>query len=71
VRVSVTNRPGLAARPDPHRVFLKYYRSPGAMKQSGTGLGLFLVARLAQRLGGRCELRPDDQHVRFDLWLPA
>jgi signal transduction histidine kinase len=52
-------------------VFQKYYRSSGAQSISGTGLGLFLVASLAQMLGGTCRYLPDDTHVRFELWLPT
>jgi signal transduction histidine kinase len=70
VQVLVSNQPGLASWPDPQKVFQKYYRSNGAMKQSGTGLGLFLVANLAHRLGGSCRYLPDSTHVRFSLWLP-
>lgn len=70
IEMLIGNRPGLAAWPDPDKVFQKYYRSSGAMKQSGTGLGLFLVANLARRLGGICRYVPDSTHVRFSLWLP-
>ena len=71
VALSVANKPGLASWPDPDRVFQKYYRSSGAQSISGTGLGLFLVASLAQMLGGTCRYAPDDTHVRFELWLPT
>jgi signal transduction histidine kinase len=71
VALSVANKPGLASWPDPDRVFQKYYRSSGAQSISGTGLGLFLVASLAQMLAGTCRYAPDDTHVRFELWLPT
>jgi signal transduction histidine kinase len=71
VALSVANKTGLAAWPDPARVFQKYYRSSGAQSISGTGLGLFLVASLATMLGGTCRYAPDDTHVRFELWLPT
>lgn len=71
VLLSVANKPGLAAWPDPTKVFQKYYRSSGAQSLSGTGLGLFLVASLVTLLGGFCRYAPDDTHVRFELWLPT
>ena len=71
VALSVANKTGLASWPDPDRVFQKYYRSSGAQSISGTGLGLFLVASLAQMLGGTCRYVPDNNHVRFELWLPT
>jgi signal transduction histidine kinase len=71
IEVTVANHPGMAGWPDADQVFRKYYRSPGALSQSGTGLGLFLVASLAQRIGALVRYAPDDKHVRFTLWLPA
>jgi len=68
---TVINKTGMASWPDPDRVFHKYYRSAGAQAISGTGLGLFLVASLANILGGSCSYVPDDTHVRFELWLPT
>lgn len=70
VAVTVSNRPGLAAWPEPSKVFQKYYRSAGAQSQSGTGLGLFLVSSLANRIGAYCRYAPDERRVRFVLWLP-
>jgi len=70
VTVTFSNRPGTAAWPEPHKVFQKYYRSTGAQSQSGTGLGLFLVASLANRIGAYCRYAPDERRVRFVLWLP-
>lgn len=70
VAVTFSNRPGLAAWPEPGKVFQKYYRSTGAQSQSGTGLGLFLVSSLANRIGAYCRYAPDEKRVRFVLWLP-
>ena len=67
----VSNKTGIASWPDPDKVFQKYYRSAGAQSISGTGLGLFLVASLANMLGGTCQYVPDDMYVRFELWLPT
>ena len=71
IAFTVTNKTGIASWPDPDRVFHKYYRSAGAQTTSGTGLGLFLVASLANILGGSCSYVPDDTRVRFELWLPT
>lgn len=68
--IIVSNRPGSASWPDADRVFTKYYRSPGAEAQSGTGLGLYLVRELARLLGGDCIYAPDEKNIRFELWLP-
>ena len=67
----VTNRPGKAGPPDPERVFEKYYRAPRAHEFTGSGLGLFLAARLAGQLGGELRYCPTDTEVIFELWMPA
>jgi signal transduction histidine kinase len=70
VSIAVQNLPGIAGWPDATRVFQKYYRSPQAHHQTGSGLGLYLVASLAQMLGGEVRYSPTETHVRFILWLP-
>ena len=69
--LSVCNVPGTARWPDANKVFTKYYRSPEAQRQSGTGLGLFLSHNLAQQLGAELRYCPTATHVCFELWLPA
>ena len=68
--VEVSNAPSTAGWPDAEQVFTKYYRNPKALNMSGTGLGLFLVSRLATILGGRCVYAPTADQVRFILWIP-
>lgn len=70
VRLELSNLPGKAGWPDPQHVFDKYYRSPQAKRQSGTGLGLYLVKSLTQTLGGQIAYEPDDKLARFVLTLP-
>ena len=66
----VENQPGAAGFPDPQLVFSKYYRAAKAHRQSGSGLGLYLVAGFAERLGGSVKYVPDPIFVKFELWLP-
>jgi len=70
-QVSVSNVPGDAGLPDPEHVFDKYYRSPQAHRQIGSGLGLFLVKGLARVLGGDIRYETDSKHACFILWLPV
>lgn len=69
--IAVDNHQGKAGLPDPDRLFQKYYRSPGAHQHTGAGLGLFLSARLAKRLGGQLRYQPLTNLTRFQLWLPT
>ena len=65
-----SNLPGVSGWPDPTQVFSKYYRSPGARRLKGSGLGLHLAVTLAHQLGGQLRYAPTATHVRFVLWLP-
>ncbi|MBK5915447.1 hypothetical protein CCR84_14155 [Rhodocyclus purpureus] len=69
-RICIGNIPGLAGWPDQQQLFSKYYRSPGAQRESGSGLGLYLARQLASSLGGWLRYCPTDTEVRFELWLP-
>lgn len=70
LEVSVINTPCDAGRPDPELVFKKYWRGPGATRFAGSGLGLYLSAQIAQRLGGELRYQTQNAKVRFELWLP-
>jgi signal transduction histidine kinase len=67
LRIEIANTPGASGWPDPERVFQKYYRSPGAQRQTGTGLGLYQAARITVQLGGTLSYEPDSTLVRF-VW---
>lgn len=71
IAISVKNLPGVAGRPDPEKVFQKYYRGKAAHHQTGSGLGLFLAESMARLLGGEVGYAPGDSFIRFKLWLPA
>ncbi len=71
VCLQVRNAPGKAGLPDADQVFAKYYRSPAAQRQSGTGLGLFLSHNLAQQIGAQLRHIPGDNSICFELWLPT
>ncbi len=69
--IEVINVPGRAGWPETDKIFNKYYRSPHARRQAGTGLGLYLVQNLMQVLGGRIDYEPDADRVRFRVSLPV
>ena len=69
LRISVCNAPGRGGWPDPAQLFQKYYRAPTALFCSGTGLGLYWVAQVAQLMDARLYYRPQAQHIVFELCL--
>lgn len=68
--ITINNEVGRAGRPDPEKIFVRYWRSPNATYRSGSGQGLFIVHRLANLLGGSLKLEPDTPRVSFTLTLP-
>ncbi len=54
----------------PH-IFEKFYRVPNAdpWKQGGTGLGLALVQKLVEQLGGEIQVASGDGWTTFTVYL--
>jgi signal transduction histidine kinase len=71
ITFEVRNLPYQNNWPDADQLFIKYYRSPHARRQAGSGLGLFLVCQLMQTLGGQIRYAPDSTWVRFVVQLPS
>jgi signal transduction histidine kinase len=69
--LKVYNPPGAAGWPDADKLFAKYYRSPAAQRQSGTGLGLFLSHNLAQQLNAELRYCPTPTQICLALWMPV
>jgi len=66
----ISNVVGKSGWPDQDKLFSKYYRTPGAQRQAGTGLGLYLVRNLMIKLKGRVDYEPQGEQLRFVLTLP-
>ncbi len=67
----VDNTVGDSALPDPIKVFDKYYRGAKVQRQSGSGLGLFLVKALLELMQGYVTYSPSVDRVRFMVWIPV
>ncbi|MXV09798.1 histidine kinase [Xanthomonas sp. LMG 8992] len=72
LRLEVANPGERIAPAEQQRLFQKYYRGENAQHAPGAGLGLYLVRRIAERLGGSVELATQvpGESVCFVLWLP-
>jgi signal transduction histidine kinase len=71
VSIFVANEVGAGGLPDPARMFTKYYRAKTAASKSGSGLGLYISAGIAQILGGFLRYQTLDNQLEFEFWLPA
>lgn len=67
----VYNHVGPAGVPDVNRLFTKYYRASTTQHISGTGLGLYWVKEVTQRLGGHLNFECIHQRIGFELWIPV
>lgn len=65
LRLKISNTIGRAGRPDPLKVFNRYYRAEGAKKEVGAGLGLWLAHSIALKLGSQLRCISDDTMVHF------
>lgn len=72
LRVEIANPGERIGAADRERLFQKYYRGENASNTPGAGLGLYLVRRIAERLGGWVGLAGDASgtSVCFVLLLP-
>jgi signal transduction histidine kinase len=70
VALAVGNDVGLAGKPDPEKVFSKYYRHGQAKRWTGSGLGLYLVHGLVGNLGGKMIYHDLGARVGFQVSLP-
>lgn len=70
IRLEVSSVPGPAGRPDPDKVFQKYYRNEKAHGFIGSGLGLYIIKNTVRLMGGDLRYEPTDELVKFQLWLP-
>ena len=71
LQVVITNTAQSGCQPDPEQVFNAYYRAAGALRVSGSGVGLFIVKALVEHLQARIayQLEAPDR-VSFTLSLP-
>ena len=71
IRISVSNAVGVAGHPDPTQLFSRYYRSEGARRMAGAGLGLWLAQATAKSLGSELGHSRGADEIIFDLWIAS
>ncbi len=70
VELVVQNQVGAAGLPDKDKIFQKYYRSQGARERAGSGLGLYLVKTLMNKLKGHIDYDESNNVVKFSVRFP-
>lgn len=70
VVLTVVSDVGPAGKPDPEKVFSKYYRHGNAQRWTGSGLGLYLVHGLVGNLGGSMAYTDHGTRLSFTVRLP-
>lgn len=70
LEIQVSNVVGACGKPDPARMFSKYYRASTVLQVSGSGLGLYLVDTLSKLMQSRVTFSDLGESVAFHLDLP-
>ena len=66
-RLCFSNRLLPGSRPDPERLFDRFYQGGLARAKGGTGLGLSIVRELMERMGGQASARITDDTLEIRL----
>jgi signal transduction histidine kinase len=69
--IAFKNKKGGAGMPDPRKVFLRHYRGERAKSQAGSGLGLYICARLVHAQNGTLEYLPEENCIKFVVSFPC
>lgn len=57
--------------PDPERMFEQFYKADSVRRKGSSGLGLFVVKELAQRLGWKVQAQLQGNMLRIVLEFPC
>lgn len=67
---SITNYFLIQARPDPEKLFQRYYRHDSFQPVPGMGIGLTLVKDAAEKSASDINFQLEDDHIIFILSIP-
>lgn len=69
IALKIKNQVDPEMQPDPNQIFNRYYRHPSAQRVRGTGLGLFLVREICQKMDAHIHFEATPGQVQFTLEL--
>lgn len=70
VSLAVSNQVEPACMPDPARLGTKFYRHELQHQTSGSGLGLYLIRQICDRLGAQLQHRLSHDRITFEVLCP-
>lgn len=68
--LSISNQFPVNARPDPDKLFQRYYRHDEFQPLAGMGIGLSLIKEAVEKIGSEISFEQDDKHITFTLRVP-
>ena len=68
--LSITNQFPINARPDPDKLFQRYYRHDAFQPLAGMGIGLSLIKEAVEKIGSEISFELDDKLITFTLRVP-
>ena len=68
--LTISNHFPVNARPDPDKLFQRYYRHDAFQPLAGMGIGLSLIKDAADKIGADISFTLDDKFITFTLRMP-
>ena len=65
--ISFENLVSETSRPDPEQIFDQFYKADSARRKGSSGLGLFIVKELAEKMGGSVKAEFEGEKLRITL----
>jgi two-component system, sensor histidine kinase LadS len=66
----ISNRFPVNAKPDPEKLFQRYYRHDTFQPLAGMGIGLSLIKDAVEKIGSNISFELDDIQITFTLKVP-
>ena len=66
-RLIFENTVSETSRPDPKQIFERFYKADSARRKGSSGLGLFIVKELMERMGGSAAAELEREKLRVIL----
>ena len=69
-RLTFENAVSETSRPDTEQIFEQFYKADSARRKGSSGLGLFIVKELMEKMGGGVKAELEQEKLRIILKFP-